>query len=50
MEEVVRFIRCYEDNRELLENQAQLTEPFKWLISQVYSSTSFSWYSGHESN
>ncbi|CAD8102661.1 unnamed protein product [Paramecium primaurelia] len=50
MEEVVRFIRYYEDNSELLENQAQLTEPFKWLISQLYSSTPFSWYSGHESN
>ncbi|CAD8205496.1 unnamed protein product [Paramecium pentaurelia] len=50
MEEVVIFIRYYEDNSELLENQAQLTEPFKWLISQLYSSTPFSWYSGHESN
>ncbi|CAD8108635.1 unnamed protein product [Paramecium sonneborni] len=50
MEEVVIFIRYYEDNSELLENYAQLSEPFKWLISQLYSTSPFSWYSGHESN
>ncbi|CAD8143369.1 unnamed protein product [Paramecium octaurelia] len=50
MQEVVRFLRYYEDNCDSLEHFAQLTEPFKWIISQLYSTTPLSWYSGHDTN
>ncbi|KAM3130417.1 hypothetical protein pb186bvf_017516 [Paramecium bursaria] len=50
IESVTKTSRYYVDNSQQDEHYAQLTEPFKWTISQLKSTGTFSWYSGHDSN